>query len=494
MIFTFRLADEEAMKRFGEDLALALGKGDLVTLHGDLGSGKSTLARALIRTLADNNMLEVPSPTFTLVQNYDDQRLAVTHADLYRISNPEETDELGFDQALEDGVLVVEWPEKAGYLLDEAQFAVWLEQDGTDRTVTVKTAKNAAKRFERTLQIREFLKKNKREKAMRRHLSRDALPCNYETLTLGKTCEILMNAPEMTFADKAEHCYAETVHLAASLTRFIGIDRLLREQGFAAPQIYAADPDAGLLSMEDPGRAGITDDAGQPIEKRYLACAALLAKFHGKKWPRRKTWPDLTINIPAYDKNALHAEAALLLEWYMPHILQTLPDPAMRMAFHACWDPLFDCLQKAETSLVMRDFHSAGIFWRIKYKGNQCIGLIGFQDAVAGPTAYDLVSLGQDACVTISPALEMAITAHYKAMREKNFDKAAFDEAYAITGALRASKILGIFVRFNKRDGKPDCLRHLPRITDYLLRNLKAPVLQPLKACYQQMGIIPHGI
>ncbi|RCL02278.1 MAG: putative ATPase or kinase [Candidatus Tokpelaia sp. JSC189] len=164
MTFTFRLDDEETTKRLGKGLALSLKKGDLVTLHGDLGTGKSTLARALIRTLADNEVLEVPSPTFTLVNTYDDQRLIVTHADLYRIDNTKEIEELGFDQALEDGVLLVEWPRKAGSMFDNTQFAIFLEHDGDGRLVTIKTANDATTRLERSPFMRSFLKKTNEKK------------------------------------------------------------------------------------------------------------------------------------------------------------------------------------------------------------------------------------------------------------------------------------------------------------------------------------------
>lgn len=490
MAITLPLADEKATERFGHDLALALEKGDLVTLHGDLGMGKSTLARALIRTLADNEALEVPSPTFTLVQTYNDQRLPVAHADLYRISAPEEIDELGFDEALGDGVLVVEWPQKAANLLEGAQFAVFLEQDGKGRRVIVRAQKDAAARLERSLLIRRFLEKNGRGRATRRYFLGDASPRGYETVTLGTSCEFLMTMPKTPRAGKAERCYAQMVHLAAGPERFAGIDRLLRENGFATPEIHAADLAAGLLIVENLGRTGITDKKGQPIAGRYLACAELLARFHATDWPKEKSWPDLTLHIPHYDKTALHAEAALLLEWYLPHKAQTAPASALQDAFHACWDALFDRLLQAETSLVMRDFHSPNIIWRPGRKGRQRIGLLDFQDALIGPQAYDLVSLGQDARVTIAETLEKNIIARYSSARAKGFDQAAFEQAYAIAGTQRASKILGIFVRLGKRDGKPGYLRHLPRIMDYLERNLKAPVLAPLKACYLEMGII----
>ena len=131
------LADEAATIRFGEDMALALKRGDYVALSGDLGAGKSTFARAVIRAIGDDALLEVPSPTFTLVQSYD-LRIPVAHFDLYRIADAAEIDELGFDEALSDGVCLVEWPDKAGDSLPRQRIDIAFSFDATGgRTVTI---------------------------------------------------------------------------------------------------------------------------------------------------------------------------------------------------------------------------------------------------------------------------------------------------------------------------------------------------------------------
>ena len=105
------LADEAATEALGEALAEALRVGDVVTLSGPLGAGKTTLARAVLRTLGEPG--DVPSPSFALVQPYDTLALPVWHADLYRIETADELDELGLDEILRDGALMVEWPERA---------------------------------------------------------------------------------------------------------------------------------------------------------------------------------------------------------------------------------------------------------------------------------------------------------------------------------------------------------------------------------------------
>src|SRR5271166_3842043 len=115
--FTVTLPDEEATRRLATDLAGALEPGDLVTLSGDLGAGKTTFARAMIRHLAGDETIEVPSPTFTLIQNYDLPRFPLVHADLYRLSGAAELAELGFDDLPEGTVVLMEWPDRAAGFL-----------------------------------------------------------------------------------------------------------------------------------------------------------------------------------------------------------------------------------------------------------------------------------------------------------------------------------------------------------------------------------------
>ncbi|WP_366654302.1 tRNA (adenosine(37)-N6)-threonylcarbamoyltransferase complex ATPase subunit type 1 TsaE [Fodinicurvata sp. EGI_FJ10296] len=133
------LADEQATADFGARLADVLRPGDVVCLHGDLGAGKSALARAAIRSLAADPALEVPSPTFTLVQVYDTRIGSVWHFDLYRLSDPEEAIELGWEEALVSGIVLLEWPERLGTLLPTDHIDVRLDigAGGAGRTVTV---------------------------------------------------------------------------------------------------------------------------------------------------------------------------------------------------------------------------------------------------------------------------------------------------------------------------------------------------------------------
>ena len=194
-------------------------------------------------------------------------------------------------------------------------------------------------------------------------------------------------------------------------------------------------------------------------------------------------------DIPAYDRRALAIETELVTDWYFPHAAGRQASDAERAEFAAAWADAFDVLDTAEKSIVLRDYHSPNLIWRPDRIGHDRVGLIDFQDAVIGPSAYDVASLAQDARVTIPAELETQIVEAYCAARG-DFDRAGFEAAYAVMAAQRNSKILGIFVRLNVRDGKPGYMKHLPRIRDYVARSLHHPALARVRAFYDKAGIV----
>lgn len=488
------LADEEATRLLGEDLAAMLKPGDLVFLEGDLGAGKSTLARAVIRSLADDPEHEVPSPTFTIIQPYE-ARHPLLHVDLYRLSAPDEIDELGISEALSSAIVLVEWAERAAGGLGEPALVIALSGEGETRDVEITGQPQAVARLARSLAAREFLDRSGWAQARRTHLTGDASARAYETVRLpDRPVRILMNAPRQPDGPPIRDGkpYSRIAHLAESVTPFLAIDRLLRQRGFQAPEIEAADLEEGFLLSEHLGSDGVLDPDGRPIRERYLAAAELLAAMHGESWPASaEAAPGIVHEIPLYDRPALHIETELLIDWYLPFARGKPATEAERTAFTAAWSSVFDRLDRGETSLVLRDYHSPNLIWRGDRAGTDRIGLIDFQDALIGPSAYDVASLAQDARVDIPAVLEEAIVATYIAARQEQgaFEEAAFRRDFAIMAAQRTTKILGIFVRLKERDGKPGYVRHLPRLAAYLARSLAHPALAPVAECYARLGV-----
>src|ERR1700680_843872 len=193
--YAWVLVDEQAMQKFMRDVAAALEPGDLVTLSGDLGAGKTTFARALIRFLASDETIEVPSPSFTLMQAYELPRFELVHVDLYRIESPGELAEFGFDDLPAGAVVVLEWPDRAGGILpaDRLDIAFTLSpHHGAEfRNVRVTGHGSFAPRAGRTIAGRRFLHTTAFASPERRRIEGDASSRTYERLTVENTRALL---------------------------------------------------------------------------------------------------------------------------------------------------------------------------------------------------------------------------------------------------------------------------------------------------------------
>ncbi|ASY58720.1 tRNA (adenosine(37)-N6)-threonylcarbamoyltransferase complex ATPase subunit type 1 TsaE [Sinorhizobium sp. CCBAU 05631] len=490
------LQDEAATIELGEDLALALKAGDCVGLSGDLGAGKSTFARAFLRAMADDASLEVPSPTFTLVQSYE-LRIPVAHFDLYRLADASELDELGFDEALSEGICLVEWPEKAEEALPANRITLALTHEGDGRRVRITGPEAAVERIARSLAIRAFLKEVGHPGARRRHLSGDASVRAYERIHTadGEPAKILMDAakhkPGPILQDGKY--YQQLAHIAEDVVPFVAISTLLRKRGFAAPAIYARDLDQGLLLIEDLGSEGILDAEGRPVAERYMEGARLLARLHVAPAERDIAVANgIVHHVPDFDRTAMKIETSLLIDWYLPWKRGLPASEAERNDYFAIWDRLIDSLGSAEKNLLLRDFHSPNILWRPEREGLDRIGIIDFQDAMIGPTSYDVASLVQDARVTIGPELADRLLSAYRAERKLHgaFDEDSFLRDWHIMAAQRNCKLAGIWVRLKERDGKPGYLKHMPRTLTYLQHALTHEVLTPLRDWCIKAGIL----
>jgi N-acetylmuramate 1-kinase len=487
---------EAQTMRLADDIAGIIRPGDVVALSGDLGAGKSTFARALIRRLAGDATLEAPSPTFTLMQDYETPRGRVLHADLYRLRGPGELVELGFAEALDGAIGLIEWPDRSGDALLPAMrldIVFELQPDGDDeqRHVTLIPGASWADRLGLTLGARDLIDRAGWGDATRQHMLGDASTRAYERLVRsnGQTAILMISPPRADGpAVRAGKPYSAIARLAERVDAFVAIDRGLRALDLSAPKILASDLSNGLLLIEDLGLETMLL-GGVPITERYELAAEVLAALHAKPLPTILPVSDGREHIiPDYDADALAIETELLLDWYAPHIAGTALPQIARAEFTRAWEPLFATLFDGPRTWVLRDYHSPNLIWLPDRQGLKRVGIIDFQDAVMGHPAYDLVSLGQDARVDIEPGLELRLLSRYAAARrsaDADFDLAAFATAYAIMGAQRNTKILGIFARLDKRDGKPAYLKHLPRIEGYLRRDLAHPALAGLKIWYE---------
>ena len=500
--FSVTLTDEPATARFAVDIAAALEPGDLVTLSGALGAGKTAFVRALIRHLAGDDAIEVPSPTFTLLQSYELPQFPLVHADFYRLSGPAELTELGFDDLPEGTVVLLEWPDRvAGFLPPDRldiTFTLAPQLGPQVRNARVVGHGTFSARVERMMQVRAFLDANGYGEAARRRMKGDASTRIFERLTLGAETTILMNAPRHPDGPPVRDGkpYSAIAHLAEDVIPYVAIATGLRDRNLSAPAILHADLEHGLIIMEDLGNELIVaGDPPAPIEARYETAIDLLVSLHRRRLPERlPVAPRLEYRLPRYDSEAFLIEAELLLDWYL--VRAGAPATASaREEFIALWREALEPAVNGPATWVLRDYHSPNLLWLPDREDVARIGLLDFQDALIGPAAYDVASLLQDARVDVSETLEVALLSRYARARlyDQRFDAAAFAQLYATLAAQRATKILGIFARLDQRDGKPQYLRHVPRLLGYLQRSLAHPALAPLRAWYSA-NLPPYGL
>ncbi len=483
------LKDETATAALGREFALFCSSGITFCLSGDLGAGKTTLARALIQGLAvDGSFPEVPSPTFSIVQPYDELRFPVHHYDLYRIEQVDEVYELGLFDELEDRITIIEWPEKLDGDLPENRIEIFLAIEDSHRIAKIKGIGNCANIITRLDAVENFLKDGQWSNAERQFLQGDASARRYERLNLANgAVAILMDMPKAPDGPiiKNGKPYSEIAHIAEGIFPVAAINSTLAKMGFSTPKSLQQELASGLMIIEDFGDSvfGTMIDNNQNIDLPMQVATELLADIASKRWPSSAD----NHTIAEFDLPSFSIETQLLLDWFWPLQKNSDVENQIRNSFSETWTELFPLVQTAQPVWVLRDFHSPNLIWLPERSGIKRVGLIDTQDCLRGHPAYDLVSLLQDARVDLPGNFETKYLEQYCGLRlaqDATFDRHAFEIAYAVLGAQRATKILGIFARLYKRDGKPGYLEHIPRVSAALEKNLQHPALSKLAEWY----------
>jgi hypothetical protein len=274
----------------------------------------------------------------------------------------------------------------------------------------------------------------------------------------------------------------------ANCARFIATADYLRGRGLAAPEIYAADVGQGFVLLEDFGDDLYADVLGNGADETAMYCVATdaIARLHTEPAPH--LLPGDT-PLYSYDVHAELAEADLMTEWFVPHALGRPAEPDEIAEHRALWREALARVRADHSVFVHRDYHAQNLFWLPARQGLARVGMIDFQDALAGNRSYDLISLLEDARRDVAPELARAMQNRYfaaVAADSHGLDEEAFAAELAVTAAQRNAKIAGIFARLANRDGKRRYLSFLPRVWDYLERDLSHPILAKLRAWYDR--------
>ena len=290
-------------------------------------------------------------------------------------------------------------------------------------------------------------------------LAGDASFRRYYRLTDGGRSVVLMDAPPPQENARA----------------YVQVAQILRGYGLSAPEIYAADLDRGFLLIEDFGDDTYTKLLAAGADEPALYVLAVDALIALQRAVAETGMPD----VPPYEEARFLTEAGLLVEWYAPEVLGAPLPAALRDEYLALWRRVLPEAMLPGPTLVLRDYHVDNLILLPGRPGIRGCGLLDFQDALRGPALYDLVSLLEDARRDVPPALCAAMTERYLAAFPE-IDRAAFARSAAILAVQRNCKIVGLFVRLWRRDGKPQYLPHIARVWRLIEQDLREPALAPL--------------
>lgn len=451
------LPTPEATEALARAVAAHLGPGDVVLLSGGIGAGKTHFARALVQSLLETPE-DVPSPTFTLVQEYETRSGSLWHADLYRLTGPQEIVELGLVDAFDDAICLVEWPDRLQDLAPASALHLTFRAIGDDdtRALTInwsdpawddrlKMALAGAQMEARDNPVDLFLAETGWSDAEVHPMAGDASSRHYARLTRGDETAILMQDPN------------------GDTALFARLARHLNGLGLSAPEVLAEN--AGILLLEDLGDgliATLARDA-ETETSLYLAAVRALVRLHGHSAPA-----SLPVATPEHLAGAIdltfthYSQMADLLaeatETFLPILRQYAPP---------------------EGVLVLRDFHAENLLMLPGRSGAARVGLLDFQDALAGHPAYDLASLCRDVRRDVQPVTEAACLNTY--IDATGTDQEAFRAAYAVLGVQRNLRILGVFARLAVTQGKTRYLNFLPRCWSHIQIQSHHPALEPMR-------------
>lgn len=304
--------------------------------------------------------------------------------------------------------------------------------------------------------LKQFLAANGWGAATIRPLAGDASFRHYDRLFMGERRAVLMDAPP----EKED------------VRPFLHVAQWLRGERLSAPEVLAADPEQGFLLLEDLGDALYSAElASDRAEEAELYVAAIRAL--------RLLQQQAAPTLASYDKPTYLREVALFSEWYLPQLLDGSALKDAQASYLAVWEALLKALPPVPTGVVLRDYHADNLIWLPERDGVQRVGMLDFQDALIGPVTYDLVSLLEDARRDVSAAtLQRAVAAF---LQDYPADVQDFRASYALMGAQRNCKIIGIFHRLHRRDNKPHYLKFLPRVWGHLANDVAHPALEPLR-------------
>jgi N-acetylmuramate 1-kinase len=323
----------------------------------------------------------------------------------------------------------------------------------------------------RQKQIKAFLDNIGLQDCRKIRISGDASHRRYQRIFHGNSRFMLMDCPP----DKE------------AIEPYIAVANMLRERGFSAPEIIQSNIPEGLMLLEDFDNTLFSKffheaaiENSELVQRQlYQESVNILIAL-----AQQGLEPPFNDDLPHYDEALLEREVMLFADWFLPEIFQGAQLKQAQHSWKLLWQFLISSADLTPQVLVHRDYHVDNLCWLADREGLKRVGLLDFQDAVRGRLAYDLVSLLEDARRDVPSTLQAQMKNNF--IKALNLNEAKFAAEYAFYGAQRNAKILGIFVRLYRRDGKPKYLAMIERVWNYFLNDIQHSGLHDLQEWVNQ--------
>ncbi|MDG2187302.1 MAG: tRNA (adenosine(37)-N6)-threonylcarbamoyltransferase complex ATPase subunit type 1 TsaE [Hyphomicrobiales bacterium] len=472
----YKIHNIKELEELAKTISSNLEKGDIIALIGEIGSGKTTLSKFLINQLTSIEINQINSPTFNLYQSYNKNNVLVNHYDFYRIEKYQDLDEIDLEDSYKNGITIIEWADKYINALTQDYIEIHLTEKLSYREYKITPKGKLRKRIKNINSLDNFLKKTNLKINKLEDIYGDASKRKYCRLHLEDKTLILMDSSQ-------EKKKINPTKLSTSISDYIHICKYLEKINIRVPELFYTDIKREYLIEEDFGDLKYSHIISKEnFKELYQPAIDTLLHISEIHHPNNLEVNGKTYDIPEYDKKIYLNEVEIFIKFYWPFIKGTICTSAIEKEFMDIWNELLIKIS-SDKSLVLRDFHSPNLMLLKDEENHKKCGVIDFQDALLGHPIYDLVSLCQDARITISEEEETFLIETYKSKFNFNnyqFDRSNFIDHYCILGTQRSMKILGIFARLSILDSRNDYLVHMPRVINYIKRNMQNSNLSDL--------------
>lgn len=473
--------DENAMINLAKQVARYAEAGDFIALSGTLGMGKSTFARGFIRALANQDDLAVPSPTFTLMQPYDETRLPVAHVDAYRMEGADELYALHLEDMFDHGVVLMEWPEKVAESVPEQEppYRYPMESEfGSRLDITITESEDGGRTLSFaawgswpqrmglvlpeharavTQEGRTNFLKSKGIDSVSKQLNQDCSFRTYHRVMVEGESRILMDAPAPM----------------ENAAMFQKMQAVLKDMKVRVPEIYEEDLDGGYLLLEDFGGTVLRTAVQEgTAAKPWLKVAVELLADFANRGQVDLPWP--------YGAASLWQEACRYTDWYLPAEVGHATDVGVRKEFQNLWYKLYTYIEKLPRAFSHWDFHVDNLMLLSAVPAKDSLGVIDFQDARCGSIAFDLSCLLEDRFPS-DEATKQELIDYFLSLLKTKVDKEEFMVAYRICVAHRFLKITGLLERLERRDMRVDVKGRMPQVWATIRWAVAHPVLTDVR-------------